>query len=151
MGSVIDRKLRATHGRDALARPAHSLGSRTLRADDARWILAARTRERLQGGRAAILTAESRTRLIEVGRRLGLRPFDVALIIAIVQDNARQPRSAEDPGSLIARLRMVPGPGEAPSHAGVPEFAGPCWLAWIAGTLVLAALLGAAGAAWLAS
>ncbi len=44
----------------------------------------------LQGGRAAILTPESRDSLLRTAQRLGLRTFDAHLVIATVQDAARR-------------------------------------------------------------
>lgn len=65
----------------------------TLSADDARWILARRAAEAIEGGRAAILRPEVRARLVATGERLGLRTFDANLVLAIVQDDARSGRS----------------------------------------------------------
>lgn len=61
----------------------------SLTPEDARWILARRAAEAIEGGRAAILRPEVRARLLATGERLGLRPFDANLILAIVQDEAR--------------------------------------------------------------
>jgi hypothetical protein len=63
-------------------------------AADARWVLAVRTATLLEGGRAAILRPERRERLVGMATRLGLRTFDAALVIAIVQDSARSGRPA---------------------------------------------------------
>lgn len=61
-----------------------------LTADDARRILALRTAEALDGGRAAVLRPESRRRLLQLAHMLGVRAFDANLVIAIVQDGARR-------------------------------------------------------------
>ncbi|MBY0112142.1 MAG: hypothetical protein K2Y21_04930 [Phycisphaerales bacterium] len=60
-----------------------------LLGDDARWVFAVRVRREVQGGHAAIVTPESRKRLLRLANRLGLRDFDANLVIAIVQDDAR--------------------------------------------------------------
>lgn len=60
-----------------------------LLGDDARWVFAVRARREVQGGHAAIVTPESRKRLLRLANRLGLRDFDANLVIAIVQDDAR--------------------------------------------------------------
>lgn len=57
---------------------------------DARWVMAARVSDALEGGRAAILRPEARSRLVSGATRMGLRPFDANLVIAIVQDAARR-------------------------------------------------------------
>ncbi|MFN9975914.1 MAG: hypothetical protein ACK58T_39080 [Phycisphaerae bacterium] len=60
-----------------------------LMGDDARWVFAVRVRREVQGGHAALVTPESRKRLLKLANRLGLRDFDANLVIAIVQDDAR--------------------------------------------------------------
>lgn len=77
-----------------------------LSSHDARRIIAARTAELLEGGRAAILPPERRATLVDLAGRLGLRPFDASLIIAIVQDGARRGVSVEDTDTTD-RLRLV--------------------------------------------
>lgn len=44
----------------------------------------------LDGGSAAILTPERRRRLVDIAERLGIRPFDANLVIAVVQDRVRR-------------------------------------------------------------
>ena len=58
-----------------------------LEGSDARWVLAVRVAERLEG---TMLDPESRERLVRLGKMLGLTPFDANLVIAIVQDRARR-------------------------------------------------------------
>lgn len=92
-----------------------------MEGDDPRWLLARRVFEQLQGGSAAILPPESRTRLNTVGRRLGLRAFDISLVIAIVQDHARTASGTNTDdawASLQSRLRMIPIPTPSLSSAG---------------------------------
>src|SRR5438552_15296237 len=62
---------------------------RPLAATDARWVLAARAAGLVQGGRAALLAPDHRRRLQALAAGMGLRDFDAALVIAIVQDAAR--------------------------------------------------------------
>jgi hypothetical protein len=122
-----------------------------LAATDARWVLASRVSDSLQGGRAGVLPPESRTKLLDLGRRLGLRPFDCNLIIAIVQDHARcgggtggEPRS-----EMVERLTMVPGTTSAIEARELDGGARVWWFAWIGATVILATIFAAAGLAWL--
>ncbi len=80
-----------------------------LDPDDARGIVAARVAEALEGGPAAILRPERRRRIVALASRLGLRPFDANLIIAIVQDGARRGAAAHDP-ETHGRLRLIDTP-----------------------------------------
>lgn len=80
-----------------------------LTVDDARWALAARTADSLEGGRAAVLPPEKRERLTRMATQLGLRPFDANLVIAIVQDGARCGEGALGLG-VAARLQLVQPP-----------------------------------------
>ncbi len=90
--------------------------------DDARWILARRAAESIEGGRAAILRPEIRRRLLSTGERLGLRPFDANLILAIVQDDARSGRAgagasvclSAEAASRLGVIRAIP-PKDGPS------------------------------------
>lgn len=87
-------------------------------AVDARWVLACRVAASLEGGRAAILRPESRDRLLSQASRLGLRPFDANLIIAIVQDSAR---CGEEPLGLATAERLpLIRPAHTPTPAGLP-------------------------------
>jgi len=84
---------------------AENQSAAKLSAMDARWVLAARTSQVLEGGRAGLLAPDKRRLLVRLGSAMGLRAFDSALVIAIAQDAARagEPltRSAQD------RLAMV--------------------------------------------
>lgn len=85
--------------------------SAELDAADARWVFAVRVSERLDGGRAAVLTPENRRRLVDLSGRMGLRAFDANLVIAIVQDGARRGESIGDV-QTHGRLRLIPAPGK---------------------------------------
>lgn len=91
--------------------------SAALGADDARQAFAVAVARSLEGGRAAILRPDARRSLTSQAGRLGLRPFDAALVIAIVQDAARRGESPDSPPMLAA----IPTPSqETPSPwAGV--------------------------------
>jgi hypothetical protein len=105
-----------------------------LQSSDARWVLALRTAEQLQG---AILGPEKRERLLGLGRSLGLRDFDANLVIAIVQDQARRGHPARWCAAAGERqLAMVPGPAGAESAA--PELGSPH--AWRIACLLAATL-----------
>ena len=104
-----------------------------LGPDDARLIFAAGVADSLEGGRAAVLTADTRERLMRRAARLGLRTFDANLIIAIVQDDARR-GGAGLTGDAAGLLGMVGG----------PTVRRPL-LAHAAGLLIAAAAFGGAG------
>ncbi|MBX3362641.1 MAG: hypothetical protein KF912_05940 [Phycisphaeraceae bacterium] len=89
-----------------------------LDPEDARAILARRVVESLEGGAAAVLRPEIRSRLVTTGVRMGLRPFDANLVIAIMQDDARlakaqpKPSGAKVSPGAMSRLGLVRGPAE---------------------------------------
>lgn len=91
----------------AIARENHA--SSMLDAEDARGIVAARVAEALEGGRAGVLRPERRRKIVTLATRLGLRPFDANLIIAIVQDGARRGAPPHDPDTH-GRLRLIDNP-----------------------------------------
>lgn len=117
--------------RASIARENQSASS--LSPADARWVLAVRTAAQIEGGRGAVLSLEKRNRLTRLATRLGLRPFDANLVIAIVQDGAR---SGQGPlGAAVAhRLELV-----RPPEVRQGPFGGP------SGWLVLVTLGMAAG------
>jgi hypothetical protein len=78
-------------------RLAANMGGPGLDPNDPRWILAMQTQARLQG---AMLTPERRDELLKSGKRLGLRPFEANLVIAIVQDKARTGLAADQQAPL---------------------------------------------------
>lgn len=95
---------------------------------DARWVLAVRIVQSLDGGRQAILPPDRRENLVRLATRLGLREFDANLVIAIVQDEARtghEPLSA----SLVDRLRLVRPP---------PRSGKPVSTAWLCAQIAIA-------------
>lgn len=82
---------------------------RVLHHSDMRWVFATRVASSLEGGRAGILRPEIRERLLGQGQRLGLRPFDANLVIAIVQDAARTGSHPLDP-EISGRLKLIRDP-----------------------------------------
>lgn len=107
-----------------------------LSAVDARWVLALQVHDALEGGRAAILTPERRRELVAAAVRLGLRPFDANLVIAIVQDGARSGEGAI--GVRVGeRLRLVPAPRRDDQdfwwRLGLGALAGVGLLLWLVG------------------
>ncbi|MHC4948579.1 MAG: hypothetical protein ACYTG1_09990 [Planctomycetota bacterium] len=82
---------------------------------DPRWVVAARTYAQLQG---STLTPERRGRVLETARRLGLRPFDASVIIALVQDSARTGRPLD-----LAQLSLVRAPARATDGAAAGRWA----------------------------
>ncbi len=93
----------------AIAPPQHEPITDTT---DARWVLAVRTAEQLEG---TILRPERRESLLRLGKVFGLTPFDTNLVIAIVQDQARRGHApAYCPAAGEPQLRMVPPPRRRP-------------------------------------
>lgn len=83
-----------------------SFGAPITDPTDPRWVMAVRTASELEG---TILRRDRRERLLALGKRLGLSPFDANLIIAIIQDQARRGYSPEYcPTAGEPQLRMVP-------------------------------------------
>jgi hypothetical protein len=109
-----------------------------IQPTDARWVLAVRTATLLEGGRAAILSPERRRRILAVAHRMGLRPFDASMVIAVVQDAAR---TGEAPlgRATQERLTLVRPPAATDVTPG----------ALFAISLGLAALIFAAVARWM--
>lgn len=94
---------------DAAVAPARRAMPRDdIKAVDPRWVLAVAAVRSLEGGRAAILPSEERERLVRLAGALGLRAFDAALVIAVVQDAARR----GDPlgGEVADRLAFIQAP-----------------------------------------
>jgi hypothetical protein len=127
---------------------AANLHAARMSALDARWVLAVQVDRALQGGKAAIITPESRTRLLALAERVGLRPFDASLVIAVVQDAARQ---GEDPLGPLAvdRLRLVRAGDASPLYA--PKPAHTPWIFAALVVITLSAALAFALSRWLVS
>lgn len=87
---------------------AETAAAAAIPAHDARWVTAARASQAIEGGKAAVLRPEVRARLVTSAERMGLRPFDANLVLAIVQDAARQGHTIQD-ADTIDRLAMVRG------------------------------------------
>jgi hypothetical protein len=91
------------------------IDSREIDPRDPRWVLAMQTQARLQG---AMLPVERREELMRSGRRLGLRPFEANLVIAVMQDRARR---GEQPATARPTLKFVPVADPGPSPASFAE------------------------------
>ena len=85
------RPAEGRQGRRAVARE-NQLAS-TISVYDARWIFAVDIAASLVGGRAAVLPAKARKRLLARAAGMGMRPFDANLVIAVVQDAQREGRA----------------------------------------------------------
>jgi hypothetical protein len=88
------RQAVADENRAAAANPG-------LSPSDPRWVLAARAYSQLQG---SALTWERRMQVMRTAKRLGVRPFDANLIIAIVQDKARRGNGLSEAAGTLALL-----------------------------------------------
>ena len=71
--------------------------------EDARWTVAVATAMAVEGGRAGIISAERRANVAKLATSVGLRPFDAALIMAVVQDATR---AGEAPLSVGVQQRL---------------------------------------------
>ncbi len=94
--------------------PSTQNGQPIRDAADPRWVLALRTSEVLQG---CVLPPERRESLNRLGKIMGLTPFDTALVIAIVQDQARRGVTpAMCPSAGESQLRLIPLPAVMARH-----------------------------------
>jgi hypothetical protein len=108
-----------------------------LDAHDPRLALAIQARERLQG---AMLTPEHRDQLLKTGQKLGLRSFESNLVIAIVQDQARQGKESDAKLPALKLISETPVDGfirQAESRGAT----WPQWFAAIAAAMAVAGLL----------
>ena len=99
-------------GHLAIANENLSASQLSIELHDPRWTLATIAYGKLQEGP---LTPEKRDELIKKATRLGLRPFDASLIIAIAQDQARHGRPLEHAEPTL-RLIRPPGHPETTWH-----------------------------------
>ncbi|BAM02707.1 hypothetical protein [Phycisphaera mikurensis] len=108
-GRPAPARLRLVGRHDAAPGPAAALPpERVSEATDPRWVLATRTAALLEG---PVLVPENRRRLLAVGAAVGLSPFDTALVIAMVQDQARRGVPLPHcPAAAEPQLRHVPRP-----------------------------------------
>lgn len=107
------------------------------------------TQARLQG---TMLTPERRDEVLATGKRLGLRPFESNLIIAIVQDQARR-HPAEVANAPAASLRIAHATlgllgDPAPAESVPARYRG--WHWWMA-AIGCAAMLAGAIIRWISS
>jgi len=103
----------ATHLRLAITQddPASRIGEENSRAaaqapliaSDPRWVLAARVFAQLDHG---ALEPQRRQRLIELAQRMGIRPFDAQVIIALVQDRARRGEHLHSAAPALAMIDL---------------------------------------------
>ncbi len=103
-----------------------------LDTKDPRWILAMQTQSRLQG---SVLVPELRDQLLRNGAKLGLRPFESNLVIAIIQDRARAGNSARSPVPLLSLV------GHSIQNHSKKTITWPKWLAAFAAATAMAAVL----------
>ncbi|MEM9082313.1 MAG: hypothetical protein AAGB34_01870 [Planctomycetota bacterium] len=135
---VDPRLIAAEQAKRRIAR--ENVHASRLDPTDARRIMACRVYESLQGGRSAILRPRDRHRLIDLGRSMGLRPFDANLVIAVVQDAARQ-GEAPTAASPDASLKIVRTPQPQPTSWSV--------VLSIALAIALGTLMGVVGILWM--
>lgn len=110
-------------GRDSAAGRVRSENRAAAGLDphDARWALAVRASQMLEGGSAAILAPERRRTLIAMAVGMGLRAFDANLVIAIVQDAARcglPPLGETTESRLLLIARPSPRAAKVVARAG---------------------------------
>jgi hypothetical protein len=115
-----------TRARQAVADENRAAAAnRGLSPTDPRWALAARAYSQLQG---SALTQERRVQVMRTARRLGVRPFDANLIIAIVQDQARRGHGLREAAGMITLI-------DPPKRRS----AGSTWVRWASAVVCAAA------------
>ena len=62
----------------------------------------------------ALISADSRARIMESARRLGVRSFDATLMIALAQDRARRGESLDEVPTLLTPSQLSRGAGSPP-------------------------------------
>lgn len=157
LAGQVPARIARDDDRVARANREAAIGARLLSHDDLKSIFAHRVEESLEHGRAAILPPEKRARLVDVAARMGLRPFEAHLVIAMVQDEARRPgaHSARDEAG-VRRLTLVPVEDDhahsTPSPADSPRLITPRTraLAAVIGIALTTLVLGAFAAGLLA-
>lgn len=104
---AAERLASERRARMSVAAENHAASAQEFDPTDPRWVLAVRTAGAIEGGRAAVLPPEARARLLGLATRLGLRPFDAHLVMAIVQDAARCGREvvADDTRGRLALVQ----------------------------------------------
>lgn len=90
----------------------------SIAMNDARWLFATSVAANLEGGRVAMLRPTRRSGLLVRAEELGLRPFDANLVIAIVQDAARDGRAL----SRETQERLVMVPAASARNSVAPHF-----------------------------
>ncbi|MDX2148305.1 MAG: hypothetical protein SFZ23_12360 [Planctomycetota bacterium] len=110
----------------------------SLAPTDARWVLAVLVRQSLEGGRAAVLRPERRHYLLDQAERMGLRPFDANLIIAIAQDATRSGRELDLAAAGQLSVIAPPSQRRTPSlllaaslTVALGLLAAGGWIAWL--------------------
>lgn len=87
-----------------------------MNPEDARWTVAVATAMAVEGGRAGIISAERRANVAKLATSVGLRPFDTALIMAVVQDATRAGEAPLSVG-VQQRLQLIGSTGIADQTA----------------------------------
>ncbi|MEM1424229.1 MAG: hypothetical protein AAGH64_09520 [Planctomycetota bacterium] len=106
---------RVGHARaDEVARA--NLTAATIGVDELREAFSTRIAESLEGGKSAILRPERRERLVDLGTRMGIRPFDAHLMIALTQDAARRGEVVSGSSDTEPLPTTRPGPAADPVY-----------------------------------
>ena len=101
-GSALQSESTDNVGHLAVVNENIAASQLSIELNDPRWTLATIAYGKMQNGP---LTPETREELIKKATRLGLRPFDASLIIAIAQDQARHGRGLEHAESTLRLIR----------------------------------------------
>ncbi|MCC6581782.1 MAG: hypothetical protein IT440_15220 [Phycisphaeraceae bacterium] len=116
---TLAAKWRLTESKGAVPTPANvaAQGDATpaMEPTDPRWVLALRVSEALEGD---TLRPDRRERIAKLGQLFGLSPFDVNLIIAMVQDQARRGLTPDlRMAAVYPSLTLISPPRPAPRRA----------------------------------
>ncbi|QDU71409.1 hypothetical protein [Mucisphaera calidilacus] len=97
---------RASRRPETLRRTPAEATPPKLTATDPRWVMAVRVAEAMEP--AGVLPADKRERLTRMGRMMGLTPFDISLIVAVIQDQVRRGHQLDRAASAGAdQLAMI--------------------------------------------
>jgi hypothetical protein len=120
----LSPEVSSKHTKPLRAKLANEVGAENRRASalserDLRRIIAQRVAENIDGGRAGILVPERRQALVSTAQRMGMRPFDANLIIAIVQDRFRRGLLGAAGASHDERLELIAAPTRGGSISSI--------------------------------
>lgn len=132
--TALDRWHEEVASREAVAQENAATQTQWMATSDPRWVLAMAAHARMGRG---VIGAHGRDRLMAMGRGMGLRPFDAALVVAIAQDHSRRGVSIQEASGVLSLVTP-------------PQPASPSWRSWFIAAVLAAGIVGGV-AVWLAA